>query len=239
MEATPSQYGLWGPHDTQEIRWRGHNPWDLARNLRGLELTIRTGNGQPGGPYGGGDPIEAGVHAMSVSMHQKLERFGIPHVWDDYGPGGHAWPYWKRDLRETLPDLLATFRHPPSRPTHFSFTAAEPTYEDYGWRVAVHRKAMEWSHLHVSGRRGFRLSGSGVGLVRTAAIFRPGSRHLLATRCPSGRTHAVKRAGAKGSLRMRLPLGPANPDQEYTAAAQLTGTKVFTCDVRISGSPGR
>jgi diacylglycerol O-acyltransferase / trehalose O-mycolyltransferase len=27
-------------------------------------------------------------------------------VWDDYGPGTHDWPYWRRDLRETLPDLV-------------------------------------------------------------------------------------------------------------------------------------
>jgi S-formylglutathione hydrolase FrmB len=27
-------------------------------------------------------------------------------VWDDYGTGTHDRPYWPRDLRETLPDLM-------------------------------------------------------------------------------------------------------------------------------------
>ena len=38
------------PRDTEEVRWRAHNPADLAENLRGLALWLRTGNGQPGGP---------------------------------------------------------------------------------------------------------------------------------------------------------------------------------------------
>lgn len=45
---------LWGPRDTQEARWRAHNPWDLAPQLRGIHLLIFTGNGQPGGEYEGG-----------------------------------------------------------------------------------------------------------------------------------------------------------------------------------------
>ena len=43
-----------GPAETQEVRWRAHNPHDLAENLRGLALWLRTGNGEPGGPFGGG-----------------------------------------------------------------------------------------------------------------------------------------------------------------------------------------
>src|SRR4051794_11181721 len=45
---------LWGVRETEEVRWRGHNPWDLAANLRGMTLSVRSGNGEPGGPYGGG-----------------------------------------------------------------------------------------------------------------------------------------------------------------------------------------
>jgi pimeloyl-ACP methyl ester carboxylesterase len=239
MEATPSQLGLWGPHETQEVRWRAHNPWDLAPNLRGMKLEVHTGDGQTGGPNGGGDPIEAGVHAMSVSMHERLARLGIRHVWDDYGPGGHSWPYWQRDLRRTLPDLLATFRHPPARPRRFAFRAAEPTYEDYGWHVTIRRKAMEFSRLRVSGRHAFELSGSGTGAVRTARLYRPLSRHRVVTSCPASEGRRVVRASRTGRLRVRVPLGPANPNQEYTTAARTTGTKVFTCSVRVSRSLGR
>jgi hypothetical protein len=41
------------------------------------------------------------------------------------------------------------------------------------------------------------------------------------------------RSDAQGSLRIPLALGPPNPDQEYSAAAQATGTQVFTARVRI------
>jgi S-formylglutathione hydrolase FrmB len=100
-----------------EANWRAHDPWDLASNLRGLTLQIDTGNGQPGPldanppPF---DPVEQQVHAMSVSLHQRLLALGIPHTWDDYGPGTHSWPYWQRDLRQALPSILSTLRPPAS-----------------------------------------------------------------------------------------------------------------------------
>jgi S-formylglutathione hydrolase FrmB len=43
---------------------------------------------------------------MNVRLHDRLRRLGIRQVWDDYGPGTHDWPYWRRDLRKTLPDLM-------------------------------------------------------------------------------------------------------------------------------------
>jgi esterase/lipase superfamily enzyme len=222
-------YATWGPRQTEEVRWRAHNPWDLAGNLRGLNLTLRTGNGQPGGPYGGGDPIESYVHQTSVDLHAKLSQLGIPHVWDDYGPGGHAWPYWQRDLKETLPTLTAAFAHPPARPRPFTFTAVEPRYEVYGWRVAIDRPALEWSSIERAGRRGFTLKGSGTAKVITARLFR--ARRVY--RVTVGRTVKRIAAGRHGRLRIAVPLGPGNQSQEYTAAAQATGTQVFTTTVRI------
>src|SRR2546423_1723532 len=109
-------YATWGPRQSEEVRWRAHNPWDLAANLRGLRLTIRTGNGQPGGPYGGGDPVESYVHQASADLHTRLAQLRIPHLWDDYGPGGHAWPYWTRDPKRTPPGPMAAFPPPAAPP---------------------------------------------------------------------------------------------------------------------------
>jgi S-formylglutathione hydrolase FrmB len=67
-----------GPRGRQEVRWRGHNPWDLAGNLKGMRLILRTGDGQPGGPFGGGDVVEQVVHQMNVSFHQRLQRLPSP-----------------------------------------------------------------------------------------------------------------------------------------------------------------
>ena len=100
-----------GDRVLQEPNWRAHNPWDLAANLRGMHLIIDTGNGQPGPldpPNRTFDPIENGVESMSVSLHERLASLGIPHLWNDYGPGTHSWPYWQRDLSEAMPSLMSS-----------------------------------------------------------------------------------------------------------------------------------
>ena len=85
-----------GGSRTDEVRWRAHNPVDLAENLRPLELTVRTGNGLPGGEFGGGpDPVEMAVHRERRRSTRAAE-IDKAHVWDDYGPGAHAWQYWAR-----------------------------------------------------------------------------------------------------------------------------------------------
>ena len=91
--------------------WDAHDPYVQAANLRGMTVEIDTGNGFPGPldtnapPF---DPVEQQVHEMSLLLHQRLLALGIPHIWDDYGPGTHSWPYWQRDLREALPSMIGT-----------------------------------------------------------------------------------------------------------------------------------
>ena len=31
----------------------------------------------------------------NLRLHQRLRALRIRHVWDDYGPGTHDWPYWR------------------------------------------------------------------------------------------------------------------------------------------------
>jgi S-formylglutathione hydrolase FrmB len=104
---------VWGPRDTQEARWRDHNPWDLAANLRYTRVVLFTGNGQPGGAYSGGpDSLEAGIEQMNINLDQRLNELGIQHVFVDR-PGTHAAVYAKRDLTETLAYLMRVLPHPP------------------------------------------------------------------------------------------------------------------------------
>ncbi|MEA2410086.1 MAG: hypothetical protein QOC77_647 [Thermoleophilaceae bacterium] len=242
-DGSHSPGAIFGLRSTDEVRWRAHNPWDLAGNLDGLKLTLRTGNGEPGGPGGdSGDPVEAEVHTESVNMHNRLLELGLPHVWDDYGAGGHAWYYWQRDLRETLPDIMKTFAHPPAPPSPFDFRAVEPTYSVYGWRVQVKRPALEFSELRAASRGGFDLFGSGTAKVRTARYFKPHS--LVRVKIRTGASAAAEtrklRAGRFGRVTVAVPLGPGNPDQQYTPQASADGTKTFTTHVRLSGRrPGR
>jgi S-formylglutathione hydrolase FrmB len=232
---------VFGPRATEQIRWRAHNPWDLAGNLRGLSLTIRTGNGQPGGPLGNGafgpslDIVEVAVHQMSVSFRNRLVELGIPSIWDDYGPGSHAWPYWERDLRQTLPSFMSVFSHPRPAPSSFSFTAAEPGYSVYGWSAGLHRRALEFSTLRVSGRSGFALTGSGTATVTTPRLYRPDERMRVTTRDASGQRRRDLTVDRRGRLTVRLDLGPSNAVQEY----MLPGPRhSVTAQVRIAKEPG-
>lgn len=100
---------IWGDLDTEADRWRAHNPVDLAERLAGIELQLRTGDGRAGGRHGGDelDLIEATVHRTNLTMHQRLTELGHHHVFEDWGAGSHAWPYWADALAATLPALMA------------------------------------------------------------------------------------------------------------------------------------
>jgi S-formylglutathione hydrolase FrmB len=207
-----------GSYETEQIRTRAVNPADLAMNLRGLRLSLRTGTGRDGA----GkliDVVEAVVHAANISLNNRLDALGIAHVWDDYGPGTHTAPYWSRDLGLDLPLIMRTFRHPPKPPKKVSFTAAEPGYEAHGWRVRIRRTAMEFSTLLKAGRGGFSMIGSGSALVITPRLYEPRSAHSVRIRSESGTRKPTLRADRRGRLRIRLPLGPANTLPQYTPGA--------------------
>jgi S-formylglutathione hydrolase FrmB len=229
---------IWGPRSVDEIYWRAHNPWDLAQNLRGMVLSIRTGNGQPG-PYDppgrSTDPIEAGVRVMSVSLHSRLARLGIRHVWDDYGPGTHSWPYWQRDLRADLPRFMSAFAHPRPRPTPFTYRSAQPRYEVFGWHVRLKRSAMEFSALADASARGFTMRGSGSASVVTARLYKPGSRHAVTLVRRGARIALSKRADRRGRLHLRVPLGRSNRGQQYRPGT--LETKVFSTRVIVARGP--
>jgi S-formylglutathione hydrolase FrmB len=219
--ATPDS--IWGPRALDELTWRAHNPWDLAANLGNMTLSIRTGNGH--GSDGSYDPIEAAVHDMSVALHERLDGFGIAHLWDDYGTGTHSWPYWQRDLRLELPRIVQAFAQGPRR-HEFTYSSADPAFGVYAWRVAMQRAAPEFATLANASARGFELRGSGSATVRTARLFRARARY----RVTIGATARTMRADRRGRFTLQVPLGPANAIQQYTPGV---ATNVFSTRVEI------
>jgi S-formylglutathione hydrolase FrmB len=205
---------VWGQRTTEEERWRSHNPWDLAENLADTQLTIRTGNGQPGGPYGGDyfDPLEFGVHEMSVSLHERLVALGVDHVWDDYGAGNHGWPYWERGLHQTLPDMMSAFGTPD--PVPFSYVSGEPSISVYDFEVTFDRDVREFSRLASVRPEGFTLTGTGLAHVTTASWYAPGADYEV-----SG-VGAVA-ADPAGRLAFEVDLGASNVAQQHTLAADV------------------
>lgn len=193
VEASSLQAGLlpgaiFGQRATDEVRWRGSNPWDLASNLQHMQLYLTTGNGYPGGEgRDTGDPVEGAVYQMMRGFHNRLTTLGYPHGWKTWVKGGHNWWYWKRSLREFLPQLKTLWQGDAPNTTSFDFRTIDAKYSVYGWTVSIERKALEFSQLHVRAD-GFSLTGSGRAVVTT----------------PTGR-------------RVSVDLGPANPFQQYTA----------------------
>ena len=133
---------IFGDHVADEMVWRAANPVDLAANLATVEVELRTGNGKKGGPYGDGpegDTQEIGVSRATANLHKRLDELGIAHVYDDYGPGAHTWPYWNASLGRSLPGVMACAdaRRPP--PTVIEHVAFEPRFSVWGHKVELDR----------------------------------------------------------------------------------------------------
>lgn len=216
----PVPGSLWGPRSSQEIRWRAHNPWDLAGNLRGMYLALYTGDGKPG-PYNTTYDSTEGdtVYPQNVSMNNRLNSLGIAHEWHDYGGGSHSWAYWRRDLAQYLPGLMRTFARPPAQPASFGFTAAEPRFDVYGYRVDVHRDALAFTTLGNVTRSGFTLAATTSATVVTAARYRSGAAYQVTVTTPRSRSDETLHVGRDGRLTISIPLGGFTTNQPDIDAA--------------------
>ncbi|TMK41403.1 MAG: hypothetical protein E6G56_04105 [Actinobacteria bacterium] len=218
----------------------------LAGNLRSTDLFMYTGNGQPGpldpSPVNpGATSIEAMVGQDNEYFHNRLGSLGIPSFYDNYGPGTHTWPYWTRDLQQSVAPIMADFAHPPPMPSRITYTIADAQYAVFGWQVTMHRNAEEFSTLEDADARGFALAGSGSGTVVTPPSYTPGASYTLTLRGDTVEKSSTETAGPDGRLHIDVPLGPPNPYQQDTAAANATGTRTYTTTVGIAdhGRPAR
>ena len=169
---------IFGHRATDEVRWRGHNTWDLAENLEGLFLQLDTGNGSPGGPAGDtGDPIETGCWEMMTNLHNRLVELGYDHIWNYYGAGGHNWWYWQRDLKELLPRLMDRFANPvpAPEPVHLHVDRHRPTTCGAGRSTSIARRSSS-AASSTPAPTGFKLTGSGAATVTTGPLFAPGQQ---------------------------------------------------------------
>lgn len=230
---------MFGDRVTNGINWAAHDPATLAQNLRGMHLQLFTGNGAPGpldaNPVNpGASLIEAAAGIDTRLFHDRLEALGIPSRYEAYGPGTHIWPYWARDLRQAIGPIVETFAHPSARPARVTYTAAEPRYDVFGWRVAIERRAAEMSTLADASARGFTLRGSGTATVRTPPVLRPRGRYAVRIDGDlAGPGTRTQRADRRGRLTVDVPLGPANPHRQGSPQGLLSGTRAFSTRVTI------
>jgi hypothetical protein len=168
-------------------------------------------------------------------MDAALTADKIAHLFDDYGAGGHAWFYWQRDLKESLPDIMQTFAHPPAAPKRWDYKSIDATYSVWGWAVKIDRPALEFSELRGVNKGGFALSGSGSGAVTTGAVYKPRAIYVADYKSATGTSRRRMHADSDGRLHLTVPLGPGNELQEYSPEANATnGTQVYTTTVKVT-----
>ena len=153
-----------------------------------------------------------------MALHDRLGALGIPHVWDDYGPGGHIWPYWRRDLRQTLPWLMRAFAHPRRPPSPFSYRTIGPATRSTAGGCGSGGPALEWSELSGAGRRGFALDGQRPRARDDRAALPP--RRAGARHGPAGKRRRA--APARGGRRGRARDAPATA---WTGAMPRSSTR--------------
>ncbi|HEY8465222.1 MAG TPA: alpha/beta hydrolase family protein [Solirubrobacterales bacterium] len=215
---------IYGPRLTEEVRWRGHNPVDLAENLRGLALQVRTANGTLNTALGehllSADSVscavEWGVYRASLSLHGRLQDLDVPHLWQDYGRGCHSVPNFTRELADTLAALKPVFRDPPKTPRRFDYLSIETEFEVWGWRVrADRRRPLEFLELRGAGRHGVRVIGSGRAKVVTPPYFRRTQRVRL-----RGARERFAVPNSRGRIRFTVDLGPPSAGQQFRPGSQ-------------------
>ncbi|HMC70977.1 MAG TPA: alpha/beta hydrolase-fold protein, partial [Mycobacteriales bacterium] len=158
----PVQGGLpdsiYGSRATQEVRWHGHNPTDLAENLRDVDLQVRTAEGIPTAITDGGPDsaeacvLEAGIYQMNLDFRQQLLAYGIPHVWKDYGAACHGPNLFTREFADSLPELESVFANPRPDPKSFDYRSIEPHFSIWNWHIDVDaQRALEFLQLRDAG----------------------------------------------------------------------------------------
>lgn len=232
---------MFGDRATNEVNWKAHDGATLAPNLRHTRMRLYTGNGTPG-PYDSGDPPNPGADGIEAAAHQdtrlfaeRLDELGIGYHLRDYGPGTHTFPYWARDLRWSIGPLMRSFAHPKRLPRLLNYRSADDRYRVYGWRVRMRRKAREFSALRKATCHSFTVQGSGSASVGTPPCLRPRTTYAFTIRGEPGMQSraGLVRSDRRGRVRLKVPLGPANPFQQYTPQAEAAGTKVFRSKVRL------
>jgi len=113
----PYEAARWGDPVTDASNWDGHDPIELAPQLRGTAVYLSFGTGQPGPldpPGADEDQLEAFISGGNQRFLAALTSAGISATVDAYGPGTHSWPYWDRELRASLPLLLRALGESPA-----------------------------------------------------------------------------------------------------------------------------
>lgn len=228
---------IYGPRATQEVRWRGHNPTDLALNLATLDVQLYTGNGIPSAEEltepgaAAGCTVEGGViRPETDSLHARLLTLGVPHTYEALNWGCHTDHMFQRQMAATFARFTQNFAQPTPTTSTFDFRAFEPHFSVFDWTVkADPARAPEFLALHDVDATSFTITGSGLTRVVTAPLFR-GARTVSVV--VNGVPTSEVRPDDSGRVTVPVDLGPANQIQQYTVGAKTDERTAFVKLIR-------
>ncbi|MES3021610.1 MAG: alpha/beta hydrolase-fold protein [Pseudomonadota bacterium] len=226
LVTAPLLVPIYGTRTDEAVRWHGHNPPDLAENLRDVHLQVRLGNGSLGTSHGEGlgDLVgclveTAAIVPESISFHNRLGALGIAHAWQQYSWGCHSAALVGQSVADTLPGFVAAFGTP--APSSFDYRSIEPAFSVYGWSVAADpARALEFLALSGVSSHGLSIAGSGATQVTTPPLF-------IASRPVSVVIDGVATnvvATPDGRATFTAHLGEANAGQQYRGGSTTNVT---------------
>lgn len=178
---------LWGNFVRDEVRWRAHNPLDLAPNLEQTPIYLSVGNGLPGPLDSVTDPnfvpmavLEGALYTMNVGYSNRFEQLGITPVGQDLGrPGSHIIEYAHAALERWLPEVVEILQSDPvDLSRSFTYRSAEDHFSVWGWTFEVERSEPAFLDIGVSGET-VAVNGTGQLRIVTPAQYSPGSSYRL------------------------------------------------------------
>ncbi|MBE1532577.1 alpha/beta hydrolase [Actinomadura algeriensis] len=106
---------VWGVPGIDAENWLAHDPWVLARNLRGVGLFVSSGTTGLPGPHdrpAPGEEESVQVHEVTCgrtteSFLRRLDALDIPvtsHVYED---GWHNWEAWRPEMDRYWEPMMA------------------------------------------------------------------------------------------------------------------------------------
>lgn len=204
-------FSVFGDPIAHQVNWKGHCPTTLVRNLRGMDVHLYTGNGLPG-PYDSPATyalasIEVLAHAETHTMYNHAIDLHVPVKLTDYGAGTHTFPYWIRDMRTYLPEIMRQFARHAKPPSHVTYEATAPTWHQWGWTVRDRRPVAEqFTYLRHAGADGFVLKGHGVARVTTPSFYRKGLVVRAVVHAGGHRKVQTLTPDSRGRLTLKTPL---------------------------------
>lgn len=220
---------IWGPFATEEVRWRAHNPVDLAENLAPITIWFRTATGVPHESVGEKPPpndtetpvelaMEARVLPLNEQFHQRLQQLGIPHTYLVEPIGGHTGYHFVESLLLAWPSIEADFARTVQDPAQFNYRTTEARFRIWNWDFAVEREAVEFLTLSDVSPKGLAIQGSGLVTVKTPPFYQPNQPCLVTVTNVSGEKMSAGRVTAdpNGRLDFKIPLGESHRSQQYT-----------------------